>query len=242
MNIGQDLFGVWTLSSAATQRSGTDAPTVHALWRVELPDDHEAAMDALDIHAFVLHLDRDGILESAERLYHFVDAWVFNQPTEAQERIETTGSPEYLLAEAMDSLRSAQARGIIRDIPNIIEEFQAFLGRVHAFLSNYAVIETASNGTLLARTFVGWSGDFASWCREDLTADQALQHVYSMRVAIQRRRLLIQLLSIIIAGAADIGMRLGTPGGVLLALPAVWRFIRIVADEYRRAQAQNLGP
>jgi len=241
MSIAQDLFGAWTLSSAVAQRSSIESPAVQALWRVELPDDHEAAMDALDIHAFTLYLDRDGILESAERLYHFVDTWVFNQPTEAQERIETAGSPEYLLAEAMDSLRSAQVRGIARDIPDIIEEFQAFLGRVHAFLSNYAVIETASNGTLLARTFVGWSGDFTSWCRTDLTADQAIQHMYNTRVAIQRRRLLIQLLSIIIAGAADIGMRLGTPGGVLLALPAIWRFIRIVSDEYRRAQAQNLG-
>jgi hypothetical protein len=36
-------------------------------------------------------------------------------------------------------------------------------------------------------------------------------------------------------------MRVGTPGGVLLALPAIWRFIRMVADEYRRAQAQGLG-
>lgn len=77
--------------------------------------------------------------------------------------------------------------------------------------------------------------------REDLTDAQAIQHVYNMRVAVQRRRLLIQLLSIVIAAAADIGMRLGTPGGVLLALPAVWRFIRIVSDEYRRAQVQNLG-
>ncbi len=238
MDIAQDLFGVWTLSSA--QRSSDDAPTVHALWRLELPTDHDAAMNALDIHAFTLLLDRDGILESAGRLYHFVDSWVFNQPTEAQARIETAGSPEYLLAEAIESLRSAQARGIIRDIPDIVEEFQAFLSRVHAFLSNYAVIETAANGTLLARTCVGWSGDFTSWCREDLTADQALQHVYSMRVALQRRRMLIQLLSVVIAAAADIGMRLGVPGGVLLALPAIWRFIRMVADEYRRAQAQSL--
>ena len=241
MSIAQDLFGVWTLSSAAAQRSSDDAPTTHALWQLELPNDHDAAMDALDIHAFALLLDRDGILESAERLYHFVDTWVFNQPTEAQARIETAGSPEYLLAEAMDSLRNAQARGIVRDLPDIVEEFQAFLGRVRAFLSNYAVIETKSNGTLLARTCVGWSGDFTSWCREDLTDAQAIQHVYNMRVAVQRRRLLIQLLSIVIAAAADIGMRLGTPGGVLLALPAVWRFIRIVSDEYRRAQAQNLG-
>jgi hypothetical protein len=239
MNIAQDLFGVWTLSSA--QRSSVDSSAVHALWRLELPTDHEAAMNALDIHAFTLLLDRDGILESAKRLYHFVDSWVFDQPTEAEARIETAGSPEYLLAEAIDSLRSTQARGIIRDIPDIVEEFQAFLSRVHAFLSNYAVIETASNGTLLARTCVSWSGDFTSWCREDLTADQALQHVYSMRVAIQRRRMLVQLLSVVIAAAADIGMRAGTPGGVLLALPAIWRFIRMVADEYRRAQAQGLG-
>lgn len=239
MNIAQDLFGVWTLSSA--QRSSVDSSAVHALWRLELPTDHEAAMNALDIHAFTLLLDRDGILESAKRLYHFVDSWVFDQPTEAEARIETAGSPEHLLAEAIDSLRSTQARGIIRDIPDIVEEFQAFLSRVHAFLSNYAVIETASNGTLLARTCVSWSGDFTSWCREDLTADQALQHVYSMRVAIQRRRMLVQLLSVVIAAAADIGMRVGTPGGVLLALPAIWRFIRMVADEYRRAQAQGLG-
>jgi hypothetical protein len=239
MDIAQDLFGVWTLSSA--QRSDVDSSAVHALWRLELPTDHEAAMNALDIHAFTLLLDRDGILESAKRLYHFVDSWVFDQPTEAEARIETVGSPEYLLAEAIDGLRSTQARGIIRDIPDIVEEFQAFLRRVHAFLSNYAVIETASNGTLLARTCIGWSGDFTSWCREDLTADQALQHIYSMRVAIQRRRMLIQLLSVVIAAAADIGMRVGTPGGVLLALPAIWRFIRMVADEYRRAQAQGLG-
>jgi len=239
MDIAQDLFGVWTLSSA--QRSDVDSSAVHALWRLELPTDHEAAMNALDIHAFTLLLDRDGILESAKRLYHFVDSWVFDQPTEAEARIETVGSPEYLLAEAIDGLRSTQARGIIRDIPDIVEEFQAFLSRVHAFLSNYAVIETTSNGTLLARTCIGWSGDFTSWCREDLTADQALQHIYSMRVAIQRRRMLIQLLSVVIAAAADIGMRVGTPGGVLLALPAIWRFIRMVADEYRRAQAQGLG-
>jgi len=239
MDIAQDLFGVWTLSSA--QRSDVDSSAVHALWRLELPTDHEAAMNALDIHAFTLLLDRDGILESAKRLYHFVDSWVFDQPTEAEARIETVGSPEYLLAEAIDGLRSTQARGIIRDIPDIVEEFQAFLSRVHAFLSNYAVIETASNGTLLARTCIGWSGDFTSWCREDLTADQALQHIYSMRVAIQRRRMLIQLLSVVIAAAADIGMRVGMPGGVLLALPAIWRFIRMVADEYRRAQAQGLG-
>jgi len=241
MGTEQDLFGAWALSDATARRSGADEPAARAIWRVELPDEHEAAMDTLDIQAILLYLDREGILESTERLYYFVDAWVYNQPTKAQELIETIGSPESLLAEALDGLRAGQARSMARDIPDIVEEFQGFLGRVRAFLSNYAVVETAADGRLIARTLVSWTGDFATWSRKDITDDQAIQHHYNTRVAIQRRSLLIQSLSVVLASGADIAMRLGTPGGLLFALPAIWRFIRTVSDEYRRMQAQNLG-
>lgn len=227
MDTAQALLGAW----AAADAQNPDSPLV---WRWEAPSNSRAARQRA-----LAGLDRDcaHIEQAAERLSQFADTWQPARRPQAKSFEAQARSPEDALAGALERLGAPQAKGLLDPLQSAREELDAFIRRVRALVSHYAVIETQFNGAVVARTLISWTGDFKSLWRNDLTPEQIRLHERNARAALARRAALIRLMGVIGASATKIALRLSTPGGQLLVLPTLWQFVHDVIEELRQAEA-----
>lgn len=238
MDLGAQLFGAWATQQAAAK--SPDLPSAaEGTWRLDLPPDPRAARSVLRAHDAALREDWNGVELAIRRLNHFIDAW---QPGQAaQAKSLAASSPEDALAAALERIRSPQAKGLRDPLHTAREEFDAFVRRARELVSNYARIETTTGGQSIARTIVGWTGNFVLLGQNDATADFIALHRRNVQLALRRRAMLIRLLVVIGTGAAKIIVRLSIPGAQLLVLPAIWQFVRDVIGEYRRLNDSTRG-
>jgi len=241
MNADLELFGAWATGAAATKDLATGSPAVGALWHWEIPADVRAAQLDLQAQDALLLQDHKGIEWATERLDSFIEVWAPGDLPQPKSLLNEPSRPEDALARALQEIHAPQVKSLLPHSQIIAEEFDAFLRRARELMSNYAVIETSAGGLIIARTFVGWTGDFRSLWQRGVTADQVRLHRQNVQLALARRALLIRMVGVIGTGAAKIILRLATPGTQLLVLPAIWQFIRDVMAEYRRAQAQGVS-
>ncbi len=237
MDITRELLGAW-----ATEAAEADSPDAAPVWRWEIPANARVVSSPTSLDPIgALARDQTCIEQASERLSRFVEAWASEQPAQPKSLEEHAASPEDALARTLQGIQSPQAKGLLDPLQSVREEFEAFVGRVRELVSHYAVIETSVGGVVVARTLVGWTGDFQSFLRQDATAEQARLHHRNVRAALARRAALIRLLGVISANAAKIVLRLATPGAQLLVLPALWQFVRDVIAELQRAERQAIN-
>lgn len=231
MDTAQALLGAW----AAADAQSLDSPLV---WRWEAQSNLRAARQEA-----LAGLDRDyaHIEQAAERLSRFADTWQPERRLRAKSLEAQARSPEDALADALERLGAPQAKGLLDPLQSAREELDAFIRRVRALASHYAVIETQFDGAVTARTLVSWTGDFRSLWHNDLTPEQIRLHKRNLRAALARRAALIRLMGVICVSAAKIALRLATPGGQLLVLPALWQFVRDVIKELRQAETHPVS-
>ncbi|MCS7056301.1 MAG: hypothetical protein NZM18_09055 [Thermoflexales bacterium] len=222
MDAVQALLGAWTTTASE------GAP----VWRRELSSDQHARHTAIDGP----EPSPASIERVIERLSRFADGWSPTGYSRAKSLGAPARTPEDALANALDDIAAAQAKRLSDPLQTVQEEVVEFFRRMHDLMAHYAVIETVSNGAVVARTMVSWTGDFKSLWRTGLTAEEIRLHKRNVRAALARRAMLIRLMSVIGASAAKIALRLMTPGAQLLVLPALWQFVREVLKEARREE------
>ena len=111
------------------------------------------------------------------------------------------------------------------------QRIAAILEQVVRFVACYAFVETRVEEQLLGRTAVSWMGDVNTVWMGGLTSEEVLLHQRALALAIGSRDALLQTVLMAAQLAVKLSVLLSTPGGVLLALPAVWRFIHQVLAE-----------
>jgi hypothetical protein len=57
----------------------------------------------------------------------------------------------------------------------------------------------------------------------------------SVHLALRSRLALVRIVSVVATGAAGLAVKAAVPGGQLLLLPAVWKFVRDVLAELRQS-------
>lgn len=115
-----------------------------------------------------------------------------------------------------------------------LEQFQAFNKRVIHSLSTYALVETQIQGETVARTAVGWAGDFSSIWRDEVNAEQKVLHGRSLALALASRNALLQSFTMAVQLALKVSVSLSLPGGIILVLPAVWKFVNQVVNKFEK--------
>jgi hypothetical protein len=116
-------------------------------------------------------------------------------------------------------------------------DWRQFLEQVREMIAHYARVETDIAGNPIGQTAVSWTGDFRTiWTPAISVADMNL-HRYNVDVTLQWRLGTMRFVGVVGAGAANVAIKLGVPGGQLLALPAVWNFVKDVLKEWRKLQA-----
>ncbi len=116
-------------------------------------------------------------------------------------------------------------------------QWRQFLEQVRETIVNYARVETGIAGVPIGKTAVSWTGDFRTIWAPAITAADMEVHHHNVAVTLQWRLGTMRFVGVVGAGAANIAVKLGIPGGQLLALPAVWNFVKEVLAEWRKLQA-----
>ena len=110
-------------------------------------------------------------------------------------------------------------------------QFMAILDRVGKFVTCYARVETRAQDQLLGQTTVSWTGDVNTAWQAGLAPEQVRLHQRTLALALESRDTLFRAVLMATQLAFKLSVLLSTPGGVILALPAVWRFIHQVLAE-----------
>ena len=87
-----------------------------------------------------------------------------------------------------------------------------------------AWVETTQGGRMLGRSALGWSGDLETIYQVETNPDQVGLHQRSLAAAVKTRHTVLRTFIFTAQGAAKLAAMISAPGGLLLALPAVWKF------------------
>lgn len=94
-----------------------------------------------------------------------------------------------------------------------------------------ARIETRTGDRLIAWTSIGVVGDTTTSVSRTATAAELARHQASVDQALRARQTRTRLVLSTLTAAANIALAAGA-GGPLLALPAIWRFVSSVMNEW----------
>jgi len=241
--INEDPFGLWEVVPAASGLSFAPSEAAQPLHRINFTTVEEGA----------------ALLATKERTLQDQQA-MFTQIEQRLAEIGQSGDgvsfaapidqpPEFVIPE--QSLEAALQRLTIPVSYGLFDrkqqtdqqpdleatsQWRQFLEQVREMIANYARVETAIAEAPIGRTTVGWTGDFHTiWTPAVTTADMTL-HFQNVNFVLATRLGTLRFVGVVGAGAASIAVKLGIPGGQLLALPAVWNFVKDVLKEWRKLQ------
>lgn len=245
--VNEDPFGMWKVvpaTSGVSFAAGEAAPPEEPV--------HRVSFASIDEGRALLQLKQDSLSEQ-EALLH-----------QAEQRLAEIGisdsgvsfaapidqSPEFVqpeqdLATALQRLTVPVSYGLFdrkkqeeqeADL-EATSQWRRFLEQVREMIANYARVETEIAGMPIGQTAVSWTGDFRTIWTPAVGVDDMTLHRRNVEVTLQWRLGTMHFVGVVGAGAANVAVKLGVPGGQLLALPAVWNFVKDVLREWRKLQA-----
>ena len=111
-------------------------------------------------------------------------------------------------------------------------EFDAFIARISEDLLHFAALRTGSAGSAVG-TWVAWSGDTVTVVGNRASAALLTQHAEELRRQALPRSLRLKMLVTTAAAAGRIATLISVPGGPLLALPVIYRYIRSMSQQWQ---------
>lgn len=117
------------------------------------------------------------------------------------------------------------------------EKFEGFVEQVNHEFLHFAWVETKIGSQLIARTEVGWNGDSTTIWTEAPPPEQTSLHQRTLIFASRTRNLKLRLLLTVAGGAAKMAALFITPGGAVLALPAVYQYVVKILTQVRQLQS-----
>jgi hypothetical protein len=107
----------------------------------------------------------------------------------------------------------------------VFESFHSFAEGLQGGTAKDARIETQIQGQTIAQTVVSLTGDVHSVWQEGVNAAQVALHQRTLALALGSRNTVLQTFSVAVQAALKLSVLLALPHGVILALPATWKFI-----------------
>lgn len=237
-------MGLWAvqqapaLAFAAPAVASPEEPT----WRAQLPASLAEATALLEAQARVQALAWQDLARVE------TDLMQLGRPAAASfSPTDPLASEKAALLNAVERLQPAPVAYALpaSETPEereIVEQWNAFTAEVQRIVTHYAHIRTTMAGIEVGLTTVSWSGDFATHWASGVQSSAMPLHVQAVQMALDSRLALLRVAAVVAAGAVGLTVKAAVPGGQLLLLPAVWRFVRDVLQELRKSwpQLQNL--
>jgi hypothetical protein len=246
--ITPDVLGLWATvptSSAQAMAFGTTVETMAQppLWRANLPGDPHLAEQHLASGEMKLCASQKALAVATDRLMAFIDA----QPAGVAFSIASADSaiaqPEAELSVFMSQVRAGRAsvsfglgERLVGGWDQATQQFHAVLERLRQLMAYYVWVETRVQQELLGQTTVSWTGDVETVWRLGLSPEQVILHQRTLALALRSRDTLLQTLVMATQFAVKLSLLLSMPGGVILALPAAWKFINQVLAEFAQQE------
>lgn len=226
-----DPLGLWhSAAPAGTAFSQVVAGPAEPLWTIRLEAEPEMATRALAEQQAILQ-QRCADLEAARRALTQVGSPLsFAGGAEVAPPLV---GPTRDLEATLTRIRQPVAFGGVGEPAPPAEreaasEWSAFVEEARRILAHYAHIQTEWNGTPIGLTTVNWTGDFRTTWTEPTGAAAQHLHLQAVETALASRAAWLQLIATVAGGAVGLAVKASVPGGQLLLLPAVWRFVRDV--------------
>jgi len=112
-----------------------------------------------------------------------------------------------------------------------MEEARKLLVQLRRLVYHWAWIETQIGGERIALTTVDWGGDYQTTWIERVTEQQMDLHLDAVRLALASRLALLRLITVAVTGALELALKASVPGGQILLIPAVYRYVRDLLEE-----------
>ena len=112
--------------------------------------------------------------------------------------------------------------------------------QVRQAVTRYARVRTELGSVPIGLTTVSWQGDFQTTWTNGLGLDERQIHLNAMHVALNSRIEMVRMVSVVAAGVANILLKVAVPGGQLMLLPAVFKFVRDVMQQLFKAPLETL--
>ena len=252
-DIAPEVIGLWsvvprgsdgTTASVPTPAEGVDAP----VWRGNYADPGRAEA-SLRFGEASLTFSRKGLGSVPERLNRLIE----NQPAALDFGVPssdgTLAEPEAEFLALMQEVKNGYS-AISFDTgeksslgwEQASHQLKDILERASRFVAAYAWVETRVQEELLGRTVVSWTGDVNTAWRAGLRPEQIRLHQRTLALALGSRDTLFRTVLLAAQLAVKVSVLSSTPGGVILALPAVWRFIHRVLAELNEFRHAGLDP
>jgi hypothetical protein len=241
-DIAPEVLGLWSVVPRGAD--GTEAPVPTSaegvdasVWRANYadPDRAEASLRAGEAH---LTFSRKGLASVTERLDRLIETQSAALDFGVSSSDDTLAEPEAEFLSLMQEVKNGYP-SISFDTGEksyfgwelASHQLKEILERTSRFVAAYAWVETRVQEELLGRTVVSWTGDVNTAWQAGLSPEQIRLHQRNLALALGSRDTLFRTVLLAAQLAVKVSVLLSTPGGVILALPAVWRFIHRVLSE-----------
>jgi len=241
--ITPDVLGLWAMVPTPAPQAlafGTTLETTAQppLWRADLPAEPHIAKHHLADAETRLNTSQKALAGATRRLSVFIEAQragvAFGLPSVDGTRARPEEALAVLLREVHEG-RPPVSFGVGEWIgggwEQAAQQLQAVLERLGRLAAYYVWVETRVQQELLGQTAVGWTGDVKTVWRIGLSPEEVMLHQRTLALALQSRDTLLQTLVLATQFAVKLSLLLSMPGGIILALPAAWKFINQVLAE-----------
>ena len=240
-----DVFGVWQTAGApvaafSTHGSGS-ASTSLAIpqWQIDVSAEPEAAANAFLALQDSLSATDNALALSKTRLRDFVNVQQNIRTSYHAAAFATAPKPEKELNQMLLGAASGVAFGItdsFGDWQKAIDEFAAFARQIQQHALSYALVDTRVAETRIGITCVTWGGDFETVLTSDETQSQRA-HQAALRATLRSRQTLLRQFATVVQGAGELAGLALIAANPILALPAALRFLKLLFEEIRKANA-----
>lgn len=235
----EDPLGIWRMASVAPEAYAAPAApeSVEGLrWRIDLPAEERDAQRALRRRLAAAKAREADLDKVARRMSELVvpAAYALGPGANAL-AVPSVGPAEASLLAEVEKLYSAPMAyaGDRESLPRrlLAEKANQLLLQFRRLVQYYARIEITVGGRLVGLTVVDWSGDFQTTWQGDVGPAEMTLHLDGVRLALASRQALLRLVGVVTTGALSLAATASVPGGQLLLLPAVYKYVRDVLAE-----------
>lgn len=245
----QDVFGWWQITAAGPASGLATSPEIGSVWRVELPDDPQAAEDLLKYQAY-RQAQAAWYLPAARRsLEHDLDS--LDRLEAGLEFSAQTGinTPRGVLAVAYQYSHEQASYGLLDSLsldPQVLDrtsqEVGQFAALVRRTVSQFALVETASAGKNIAKTRIAWSGDAETWWESGSDQGQFPRHNQVLAQALVTRQHWLRFLLLLTSGIVRTAAVLATGPFSLVAIWATWKYLQQVIAAFQKIRKNTQVP
>jgi hypothetical protein len=227
----RDPLGLWSLDPAPAATFAAGEPEDDFLtWRVRLPDSVNAADRILEsgLHTVA---GKQAALRALDAAFPRMTPAVHWSPNEGvidAELWKGVALARSVITKGPRAYAQGQALG------DLLVQGQALLQRLQRLLTHLVWVETKRSDTVLGVTQVDWWGDFKTTWAADVSPDERVLHLKSVRLALASRLAMLQMVVVVIGGALTLAVRASVPGGQIFLIPVVYEYVQEILSAWAR--------